>query len=233
MIGSHLDDTYFFMKNFHEWLMTPSKVWFGPNGHTKFWMKFRIFHDVILSWRHYVTFITLFFDDWSLIFYFSLGFLNSTFKSFEKISHYGFYWVRSKSPKSFHFSIFHEILWFWQKSSHFWSGTFWPVICLIHPYITHHHLWSFLTWVLLNFVLIYGPLGVQSCIEISKNDNFRVAVFELSQNLNLRSIHLHHVTLSRSRSFSVLVIQGHILLAWSRWNPIHRFQNSIDLTFYK
>ena len=91
--------------------MTPSKVWFGPNGHTKFWYfsKFWNFYDVILSWRHYITYITYFFDDLSLIFYFSLGFLNSTFKSFEKISHYGFYWVRSKSPKSFHFSNFHEI----------------------------------------------------------------------------------------------------------------------------
>ena len=166
----------FFMKKFHEWLMTPSKVWFGPNGHTKFWFfsKFRIFYDVILSWRHYVTYITFFFDDLSLIFYFSLGFLNSTFKSFEKISHYGFYWVRSKSPKSFHFfqiftkySDFHLKSWFWQKSGHFWSVTFWPVICLI-PLTLVINLWSFLTRVFLNFVTFYGQLGVQSCIEDSK-----------------------------------------------------------------
>ena len=115
----------FFMKNFYEWLMTPSKVWFGPNGHTKFCLEISNFYDVISVWRHYVTLITFFFDDLSLIFYFSLGFLNSTFKSFEKISHYGFYWVRSKSPKSFHFSNFHENSGFSLKIVRERSGHFW------------------------------------------------------------------------------------------------------------
>lgn len=115
----------FFFMNFHEWLMTPSKVWFGPNGHTKFYFEISNFYDVISVWRHYVTLITFFFDDLSLIFYFSLGFLNSTFKSFEKISHYGFYWVRSKSPKSFHFSNFHENSGFSLKIVRERSGHFW------------------------------------------------------------------------------------------------------------
>lgn len=128
-----------------------------------------------------------FFDDLSLIFYFSLGFLNSTFKSFEKISHYGFYWVRSKSPKSFHFfqiftkfRDFHLKSWFWLKSGHFWSGTFWPVICLI-PLTSVINLWSFLTRVFLNFVTFYGQLGVQSCIEVSKNDNFRRSIWIVAE----------------------------------------------------
>ena len=71
-------------------------------------------------WRHFVVTSLrninyVIFDDSSLIFYFSLGFLNSTFKSFEKISHFGFYWACLKSPKSFHFSNFHENLWFSPK----------------------------------------------------------------------------------------------------------------------
>ena len=155
--------------------MTPSKVWFGPNGHTKFWYfsKFWNFYDVILSWRHYVTYITYFFDDLSLIFYFSLGFLNSTFKSFEKYRIMVFT-ESVQSPPNLSisqiftkFRVFHLKSWFWQKSGHFWSGTFWPVICLI-PRTSVINLWSFLTRVFLNFVFYYGQLGVQSCIEISK-----------------------------------------------------------------
>ena len=88
--------------------------------------------------------------------------------------------------------VFHLKSWFWQKSGHFWSGTFWPVICLIPPHQSSTH-WSFLARVILNFATLHGPFGVQSCIEISKMIIFD-AIFELSQNLNLRSAHLHHVT---------------------------------------
>jgi len=131
---------FVFMKNFHEWLMTPSKVWFGKRPHEIFF-EISNFYDVISAWRHYVTFITFFFDDLSLIFYFSLGFLNSIFKSFEKISHYGFYCVRSKSPKSLHFSNFHENSWFSPKIvTEIWSFLeryFLVSDMLDSPYISH------------------------------------------------------------------------------------------------
>ena len=79
------------------------------------------------------------------------------------------------------FRVFHLKSWFWQKSGHFWTGTFWPVICLI-PRTSFINLWSFLTRVFLNFVFYYGQLGVQSCIEIrKKNDNFRRSIWIVAE----------------------------------------------------
>ena len=113
------------------WAKRPHEIFFEISN----------FYDVISAWRHYVTFITFFFDDLSLIFYFSLGFLNSIFKSFEKISHYGFYCVRSKSPKSLHFSNFHENSWFSPKIvTEIWSFLeryFLVSNMLDSPYISH------------------------------------------------------------------------------------------------
>ena len=121
------------------------------------------------------------------------------------------------------FRDFHLKSWPWDLVI---FGTFCSVICLItpvHESSTCGHFWPECFW-----ILFYGPLGVQSWIEISKNDNFR------AQYLNCRRIwtYARSTCITWPHEGSFLANWGHILLAWSRWNPIHRFQNSI-LTFWK